>query len=125
MVPDNMARLSRERHPNGGRRSAVLVITSPGTPEILDYCHQTAADLTAEHVLGSAAEFAIATGLRESMNKINRLSYSLLCATAHWRLSRSAIPPLAQTDSQIQTIQQQIKQLQTQLNQMKCGPGGA
>src|ERR1700760_2769255 len=52
------------------------------------------------------------------MTRINRLTYSLLCATAVGALTISH-PAVAQTDSQIQTIQQQIKQLQTQLNQMK------
>ena len=52
------------------------------------------------------------------MNRIKRLTYSLLCATAIGALTLCH-PAAAQTDAQIQTIQQQIKQLQNQLNQMK------
>jgi hypothetical protein len=53
------------------------------------------------------------------MNRINRLSYSLLCASAIGALTLTH-PAVAQTDSQINSIEQQIKALQAQLGQVKA-----
>jgi septal ring factor EnvC (AmiA/AmiB activator) len=66
-----------------------------------------------------AAVTASVIRVRGIDNKIKRLSFRLLCAAA---LAAQALgqPALAQTDTQIQSIQQQIKALQTQLNQMKA-----
>jgi len=53
------------------------------------------------------------------MNKIKCLNYSLLCAAAIGGLALGR-PALAQTPSQIDTIEQQIKLLQKQLGQVKA-----
>jgi hypothetical protein len=53
------------------------------------------------------------------MSQINRLRYSLLCATAIGVLTFVG-PAEAQTETQIQSIEQQIKALQAQLGQVKA-----
>jgi hypothetical protein len=53
------------------------------------------------------------------MSKIKRLNYTLLCAAAVGGLM-AIHPAMAQTDAQIQSIEQQIKALQAQLGQVKA-----
>ncbi len=53
------------------------------------------------------------------MNKSKPLSYSLLCVTTVGGLMLGR-PAVAQTDAQIQAIEQQIKELQNQLGQVKA-----
>src|ERR1700733_85781 len=55
----------------------------------------------------------------ESMNKINPINYGLLCTAAIGALVL-ARPAVAQTDTRIQSIEQQIKALQGQLGQVKA-----
>ena len=116
----NMERLGCERHPHSRMLHVWgTFITVPGTTEILEYCHQTAADLTAgacPSFRGPNRRSPLAQG---SMNGIKVSPTRSWCATAVGALTLCH-PAAAQTDAQIQTIQQQIKQLQNQLNQMKA-----